>query len=156
MLNHFSSCQKRNFPLRLNGLVLILDFAICNIEKLQYRPFLSLILTVKPTKYHPQQHPQELTFLATKLTFSFLQITSWRTHRLDLLEHPDEVEPGKLLQVLHTPVARVEQCHKELRVMADIWKPHGDPVVRCALMHYSRYSGLRSDFRMPVKVWLFL
>ena len=51
-------------------------------------------------------------------------------HLLDGLEDPEEVEARQLLQLVHRPVARVEECDKELRVAGHVGEADGNPVIK--------------------------
>ena len=51
-------------------------------------------------------------------------------HLLDGLEDPEEVEARQLLQLVHRPVARVEEGDKELRVAGHVGKADRNPVIK--------------------------
>ena len=51
-------------------------------------------------------------------------------HLLDGLEDPEEVEARQLLQLVHRPVARVEEGDKELRVAGHVGKADRNPVMK--------------------------
>ena len=48
---------------------------------------------------------------------------------LHLSEHPEEVEPSELAEVLQGPGPGVQQRHEQLGVVADIRQTHGDPAL---------------------------
>ena len=48
---------------------------------------------------------------------------------LHFSEHPEEVEPSELAEVLQGPGPGVQQRHEQLGVVADIRQTHGDPAL---------------------------
>ena len=61
-------------------------------------------------------------------------------HLLDLAEHPQEVEPGELLEVLHAPVPGGEEAGEQGRVGWDVLKAF-------------RYSEMRARIFIIVQSW---
>ena len=57
----------------------------------------------------------------------FRQEKELPSYLLHLPEHPEEVEPGELAEVLQRPGPGIKQRHEELGVVADVRETHWDP-----------------------------